>query len=288
MLRGDDVAELQRRLNALGFDAGREDGILGAETEPALARVPAQRRPRRRRRLRARRRVAALRRVGALADGLGRRGPRARRRCAATRRRLDGPPGASSRPTPGLDRARRPTLRRGLERVGRVGRARRLGRRRPRARRVRANRFGADLFLALRGRRRSPAAGAPTSRRRALPLRAAAIAPRRALAERSRPCAPSSSQPRRPRLRRPARDPHGRGASASSSRGDDADASRRVRRRASSADRRAAPSSPACGTACRATARRRPPDELLTAVRSMRSRRFGRSAAVGQPRSITR
>lgn len=37
MLRGDDVAELQRRLNALGFDAGREDGILGADTDRALA-----------------------------------------------------------------------------------------------------------------------------------------------------------------------------------------------------------------------------------------------------------
>jgi N-acetylmuramoyl-L-alanine amidase len=36
MLRGDDVAELQRRLNALGFDAGREDGIFGEETETAL------------------------------------------------------------------------------------------------------------------------------------------------------------------------------------------------------------------------------------------------------------
>jgi N-acetylmuramoyl-L-alanine amidase len=36
MLRGDDVATLQRRLNALGFDAGREDGILGPETETAL------------------------------------------------------------------------------------------------------------------------------------------------------------------------------------------------------------------------------------------------------------
>jgi N-acetylmuramoyl-L-alanine amidase len=36
MLRGDDVAELQRRLNALGFDAGREDGILGPETQGAL------------------------------------------------------------------------------------------------------------------------------------------------------------------------------------------------------------------------------------------------------------
>lgn len=28
-MRGDDVAVLQRRLNALGFDAGREDGIFG-------------------------------------------------------------------------------------------------------------------------------------------------------------------------------------------------------------------------------------------------------------------
>jgi N-acetylmuramoyl-L-alanine amidase len=36
MLRGDDVAALQRRLNALGFDAGREDGILGDNTTAAL------------------------------------------------------------------------------------------------------------------------------------------------------------------------------------------------------------------------------------------------------------
>jgi N-acetylmuramoyl-L-alanine amidase len=36
MLRGDDVAELQRRLNRLGFDAGREDGILGDQTVAAL------------------------------------------------------------------------------------------------------------------------------------------------------------------------------------------------------------------------------------------------------------
>jgi N-acetylmuramoyl-L-alanine amidase len=36
MLRGDDVVELQRRLNALGFDAGREDGILGDATTSAL------------------------------------------------------------------------------------------------------------------------------------------------------------------------------------------------------------------------------------------------------------
>ena len=36
MLRGDDVAELQRRLGALGFDAGRVDGIFGERTERAL------------------------------------------------------------------------------------------------------------------------------------------------------------------------------------------------------------------------------------------------------------
>lgn len=36
MLRGDDVAELQRRLGALGFDAGRVDGIFGPRTTHAL------------------------------------------------------------------------------------------------------------------------------------------------------------------------------------------------------------------------------------------------------------
>ncbi|HEX4777769.1 MAG TPA: peptidoglycan-binding protein [Acidimicrobiia bacterium] len=36
MLRGDDVATLQHRLNALGFDAGREDGILGDQTARAV------------------------------------------------------------------------------------------------------------------------------------------------------------------------------------------------------------------------------------------------------------
>ena len=34
--RGDDVRALQRRLNALGFDAGREDGFLGHQTDGAL------------------------------------------------------------------------------------------------------------------------------------------------------------------------------------------------------------------------------------------------------------
>ncbi|MGZ6945671.1 MAG: peptidoglycan-binding protein [Acidimicrobiia bacterium] len=35
-LRGDDVSELQHRLNVLGFDAGREDGILGRQSAGAL------------------------------------------------------------------------------------------------------------------------------------------------------------------------------------------------------------------------------------------------------------
>ena len=36
MLRGDDVADLQLRLGALGFDAGRVDGIFGPTTQAAL------------------------------------------------------------------------------------------------------------------------------------------------------------------------------------------------------------------------------------------------------------
>lgn len=36
MLRGDDVADLQRQLAALGFDVGRVDGIFGPETAGAL------------------------------------------------------------------------------------------------------------------------------------------------------------------------------------------------------------------------------------------------------------
>ncbi|MDQ3985000.1 MAG: N-acetylmuramoyl-L-alanine amidase [Actinomycetota bacterium] len=35
-MRGDDVLALQARLNALGFDAGREDGIFGNDTYEAL------------------------------------------------------------------------------------------------------------------------------------------------------------------------------------------------------------------------------------------------------------
>jgi N-acetylmuramoyl-L-alanine amidase len=37
MFRGDDVAELQHRLSALGFDTGRVDGIFGGLTSSALA-----------------------------------------------------------------------------------------------------------------------------------------------------------------------------------------------------------------------------------------------------------
>lgn len=36
LIRGDDVAELQRRLNALGFDARRVDGMFGPDTQRAL------------------------------------------------------------------------------------------------------------------------------------------------------------------------------------------------------------------------------------------------------------
>jgi N-acetylmuramoyl-L-alanine amidase len=36
MMRGDDVRVLQTRLNALGFDAGRADGIFGPDTDRAV------------------------------------------------------------------------------------------------------------------------------------------------------------------------------------------------------------------------------------------------------------
>lgn len=44
MMRGDDVAELQRRLNALGFDAGKVDGIFGPDTLAGLLDFQANRR----------------------------------------------------------------------------------------------------------------------------------------------------------------------------------------------------------------------------------------------------
>jgi N-acetylmuramoyl-L-alanine amidase len=36
LFRGDDVRELQRKLNALGFDSGKEDGLHGPRTDAAL------------------------------------------------------------------------------------------------------------------------------------------------------------------------------------------------------------------------------------------------------------
>lgn len=36
MIRGEDVSELQSRLNSLGFDAGKVDGIFGQESERAV------------------------------------------------------------------------------------------------------------------------------------------------------------------------------------------------------------------------------------------------------------
>ncbi len=96
MLRGDDVAELQRRLNLLGFDAGREDGILGGETESRDPPVPAQRGNHRRRSLRSgddrrdRPRQRTGRRVGrepARARDAAPRAPPARRPARLPRRR---------------------------------------------------------------------------------------------------------------------------------------------------------------------------------------------------------
>jgi N-acetylmuramoyl-L-alanine amidase len=68
MQRGDDVLDLQGRLNALGFHAGREDGIFGDATREALsafqrdAGLPADG-------ICGSTTVAALRRVGTMAEG---------------------------------------------------------------------------------------------------------------------------------------------------------------------------------------------------------------------------
>lgn len=37
MIRGEDIAELQSRLNSLGFDSGKVDGVYGPRTEKAVA-----------------------------------------------------------------------------------------------------------------------------------------------------------------------------------------------------------------------------------------------------------
>ena len=44
MMRGDDVADLQRKLNALGFDTGKVDGIFGSDTLTGLLDFQANRR----------------------------------------------------------------------------------------------------------------------------------------------------------------------------------------------------------------------------------------------------
>jgi N-acetylmuramoyl-L-alanine amidase len=68
MQRGDDVLDLQGRLNALGFHAGREDGIFGDATREALgafqrdAGLPPDG-------ICGSTTVAALRRVGSMAEG---------------------------------------------------------------------------------------------------------------------------------------------------------------------------------------------------------------------------
>jgi N-acetylmuramoyl-L-alanine amidase len=68
MLRGDDVGQLQRQLSAIGFDAGRIDGIFGPRTDTALrdfqrnAAVAVDG-------ICGRDTMAAMQRVGGLADG---------------------------------------------------------------------------------------------------------------------------------------------------------------------------------------------------------------------------
>jgi N-acetylmuramoyl-L-alanine amidase len=147
MLRGDDVAELQRRLNALGFDAGREDGILGRETAAAIVELqrnlglapdgicgPAT--------------VAALRRVDGLAAGS----------VASVRERemlRRGPHGLAGRrvfltASPGFE-ALGDAVARGLAEAG-AGALLDSSGADDSTTAIAANEFGAALFLALRAR----------------------------------------------------------------------------------------------------------------------------------------
>ena len=204
MLRGDDVAELQRQLNALGFDAGREDGILGPRDRVGAASVPAQRRlgPRRRMRAGHHRRAGSSRFAG---RGLGRVGARARdavratsggsTNAAASRRR--------ARPRGARDRGRPP--------AARIGRGRR-----PRSDRCRPE-LVRDRSQPLR-RRRLP--GAHRRRRGRNPLRVlrdGALPFRSRLRDRDRAhpgdrsCRARHRTGGRPYLSPLARDPDGRG-----------------------------------------------------------------------------
>ena len=251
MLRGDDVAELQRRLNALGFDAGREDGILGDDTTGALRRVPAQRR-------------ASPPTASAAPATLARARPgrRAGRRLGRQRPRARGAPprspparragGSSSPPRPGSRRSATPWCA-GLGRARRRRRARRLRRRRPGARR-RGEPLRRRPLPRVPRRRRSRAAGAATSSRDASAPRpgyAVADAVSRELRadarRRARACAGRAYAVLR-------ETPHGRGRLRARGRG----RRRRACARWSSAgaERRPARSCAACGAASSSRRRR--------------------------------
>lgn len=144
-LRGDDVSALQTTLNRLGFDAGREDGILGPQTDNALRDFqrnaglsldgvagPAT--------------LAAFRRVERMADGS----------VAAVRERdaLRRPEGIEHRRVflavdLGYDQIGT-SLRRGLEATG-AQVMHDVSGSDDHALALRANRWSADLFLAIRG-----------------------------------------------------------------------------------------------------------------------------------------
>ncbi len=144
-LRGDDVVALQTTLNRLGFDAGREDGILGPQTHTALRDFqrnaglsldgvagPAT--------------LAAFRRVERMADGS----------VAAVRERdaLRRPEGIEHRRIflavdLGYDQIGT-ALRRGLEAAG-AQVMHDVSGSEDHALAIRANRWSADLFLAVRG-----------------------------------------------------------------------------------------------------------------------------------------
>ena len=147
MLRGDDVAELQRRLNALGFDAGREDGILGDDTTARAGRVPAQHGPPDRRHLRRRDHRASLDRRRDARRGLGRQRARTRGAPARSAPAL-GPAGVRRRRARVRD-ARPARSSTGSPTLGADAALDATGADDP-VLAAEANRYAADLFLAFR------------------------------------------------------------------------------------------------------------------------------------------
>ena len=283
MLRGDDVAELQRRLNGLGFDAGREDGILGDDTTRALVEfqrnmdLPTDG-------ICGASTISVLDRVGTLAEGS----------VASVRERevlRRGPHRLSGRrvfvaAAPGFETLAR-TVVRELDEIGAGAALDATGADDP-ILAAEANRYAADLFLAFRA---GDASGLPVQLLRVgpLPVRGR-VRGRRRGEPRARPHPRWRAVRRRSHLRGAPRDPHGRGDLRTGRRGR---RRRHARRSCCGGPTWPTPSCAACGAASSSPpppSRAVPPTRLLARARrsargagDVRGRGPGRPAVGHQP-----